>query len=139
MAKTTLNRNGKKVNKDLWGVRFHLQNGKHYMHWQVMSPNGDKYYFNPNEVTIEIEEAYLKVNEGVADKITQGGEKNPCAWIMCEEVRVLEGTSKATSNEIKYNPRKHSHFTLNDGDTSINKQEFTQLITVGNKVFINKK
>jgi hypothetical protein len=138
MAKPTINRNGKRVNSELWKVRFHLANGKHYMHWQVKSPNGEEFYFNPNEVTIEIEEAYLKVDNAKALSITKGGEKQACAWIMCEEVRVLEGISKATKNEIKYNPRKHSHFTLNDGDTSINKQEFTQLITVGNKVFINK-
>jgi len=139
MAKPTINRNGKRVNSDLWKVRFHLANGKHYMHWQVTSPNGKKLYFNPNEVTIVIEEAYLKVDNGKALSITNGGEKQACAWIMCENVRVLEGTSKATKDEIKYNPRKFAHFTLNDGKTSINKQEFTQLITVGNKVFINKK
>ena len=35
-------------------VRFHLQRGKHYMHWQIKAYDGTVKYLDPNKYQIEM-------------------------------------------------------------------------------------
>ena len=48
-------------------VRFHLQRGQHYMHWQIKAYDGTVKYLDPNKYQLElygcklINETYFKL------------------------------------------------------------------------------
>lgn len=138
MSKATLNRNGNKVNIDLWHVRRDLSNGSKKGFWQIKHPDGREVKFNPEEVIVEMTECFLHNGKSTTEKILAGAHKQRCAWIACENVKVFKGSKSDLPDEleIKFNPREKDHFDLNGED--VDGKEFTTLITQGKRIFVKK-
>ena len=115
-------------------VRFNLSRGKNYLKWKVEFPNGKKEYFEPNDVTLYMENCYLHNNEKASTEIFKGQNKKVCAWILCDKITIyhkiqedfLEG-----GELLSYNPRK-SPFWVFRGK-NFDKQNIGNLITI-NKI-----
>ena len=105
-------------------VRFNLGRGNNFMKWKIVYPNGHVEYHRPNDVQLIMKSCQLKNHKGVAQKIFNGGEKVICAWVLCEEIEIVNmATTKYLKlflkfdlmfDRIKYNPRVQPNWVLND-------------------------
>jgi hypothetical protein len=104
-------------------VRFNLGRGANYMKWKVQYPNGVVEYYKPTEVQLMMKGCQLRNHKGVAKKIFDGGNKTVCAWVLCDEIEII---NPATTNylkpflkydlmfdRIKYTPRVKPNWLLN--------------------------
>jgi len=104
-------------------VRFHLGAGKYHRYWQVITPDGDRNYYDPQEVNLVMRNARLHNNCKVARQIHGGRNKTVCAWIKCDDLEVITIMSylfdkspieEVTKKEkLSYNPRKSPHWLEN--------------------------
>lgn len=72
----------------MYRVRFHLAQGPHFMHWQVLSKECGREYYNPADTQIEMFNCHLRNRLSTARKIYDGGNKTVCAWIDCEHIKI---------------------------------------------------
>jgi len=122
----------------MYKLRFNLSRGKNYKKWKIEHHNGDKEYYDPNDVQFILIDAKLKNYEKTAKKIKAGMNKTVCAWIICKEIITLpKNTIHLYGDEIKYNPRIKPYFDLNGNN--VDNSEFSKLITNNNKIFIYEK
>ena len=104
-------------------VRFNLGRGKNFMKWKVQYPNGAVEYYAPSEVQLIMKGCQLRNHKGVAQKIFDGGNKTVCAWVLCNDIEIV---NMSTTNyiktfmqfdtfcdRIKYNPRVQPNWLLN--------------------------
>lgn len=105
----------------MFKVRFHLGPGKHYMRWQVTSPDGTKRYYHPRTTELRMHNCRLTNRLRTAKRIYEGGHKTPCAWIEAAEVVVFHstdmayGTNQCCDGSLHYNPRIAPHWRTNTG------------------------
>ena len=105
-------------------VRFNLGRGANYMKWKVQYPNGVVEYHNPSEVQLILKGCQLRNHKGVAKKIFDGANKTVCAWVLCEDIEIVNLTTTnyikqfmkfdLMFDRIKYNPRVKPNWLLND-------------------------
>jgi len=93
-------------------VRFHLAKGENFMKWQVFDlKNNTKDYYDPETRSIIMRDCLLGNHAETAKKIFNGDNKTVCAWVACEEVRVVDSVpSLGRLTQYKYNPRKNPHW-----------------------------
>jgi hypothetical protein len=97
-------------------VRFNLGRGKNFMKWKVQYPNGVVEYYKPTEIQLLMKGCQLRNHKGVAKKIFDGGEKVVCAWVLCDEITIIDHTFMQCDkicDKIKYNPRVQPNWVLN--------------------------
>lgn len=115
-------------------VRFNLGAGAHFMHWRIENQvTKEVQYFNPNDVSFELTDCFLRNQKATANKINNGANKAVCAWIECNSVAIVEH-SEPQGNKVSYNPRICPNWLCND--TNVDGKTFGTLLTKGNKVFI---
>lgn len=117
-------------------VRFHLANGDNYMKWQVFDlQEGTKDYFDPDSNSIIMRNCKLGNQPKTAQRIYDGENKTVCAWVACDDVRVVDASPiKASMTHYKYNPKKNPHWhtdTLKNADNLT----FKVMITHKRKVY----
>lgn len=117
-------------------VRFHLAKGENFMKWQVFDlKNNTKDYYDPDTRSIIMRDCLLGNHAETAKKIFNGDNKTVCAWVACEEVRIVDSVSPIGSmTNYKYNPRKNPHWhtdTLPNAD----KLKFKTMVTIKRKVY----
>ena len=121
-------------------VRFHLQRGEHYMHWQVRGWDGSVQYFDPNEYQIEMLGCNLVNKIGVAKRVNNEGVKDVCGWVECDNYHVYpsDNVSIEGMESLSYNPIKDIHWRRSgdDGDFDWDNYYFDWLLTNGNRVYI---
>lgn len=121
-------------------VRFHLQRGQNYMHWQIRSTDGLVHYFDPNEYQIEMTGCRLVNKIGVAQRVNNEGVKDVCGWVECDNYHVYlrDNVSTEGMESLSYNPIKDVHWRRDgdDGEFDWDNRCFDWLITSGNKVYI---
>jgi hypothetical protein len=127
-------------------VRFHLAKGEYYRHFQVISPDGRREYYDPEDNFIYMENARLYNNCKVAEKIHGGRNKTVCSWIECDEVDIRGILGSLFSNEpipeadgkieLKYNPRVNPHWLENGKNVDF--KGYPRLFTVGKSVFVGE-
>jgi hypothetical protein len=97
-------------------VRFNLSRGKNYMKWKVEYPDKTVEYHDPAEVQLLMRNCKPKNYRNVAEKIYKGANKEVCAWLLCEELKVK--TSFFHKDEwydrVRYNPREVPHWVYKD-------------------------
>lgn len=89
-------------------VRYHLQEGQHYKHWQFKdTKTKEVWYIHPSEQTITLHNCVLHNNRNVADKIFTGSNKDVCAWVKCKGmVYNFDKEIPSWSTHLIYDPRK---------------------------------
>ena len=95
-------------------VRFHLARGDNYMKWQVFDKQENtKRYFDPNSKSILMTDCELGNHPTTAKRIYEGENKTVCAWVSCNNVRVVDKlplSSTSGMTHYKFNPKKNPHW-----------------------------
>ena len=138
-------------------VRFHLGKGKHYRNWQIVKPNGEREFINPDDFSRQIEMFNCRlVNNSRTAKKSHGGEcnKTVCSWIECSSMKVIGVMSNlfggdcdptddlyeiGNSVELRYNPRKNPFWVHSATLSNVDGHTFRHLFTKGNKVYVKEK
>jgi hypothetical protein len=99
-------------------VRYHLQHGEHYMHWQFKETLSNQVsYHDPKENIIKLYGCVLHNNVNLATKIYLGKNKDVCAWIKCRGMGLeFELTSiPSWCTKLNYNPKVLPYWHTNSG------------------------
>jgi hypothetical protein len=127
-------------------VRFHLLNGKHYKHWQVIIMQGrekiDECYYDPNEYQLEMRGCKLVNQVARAKWVNKKQKKNVSGWVECEEVMLRKDFWPVLPidnlEKLYYNPIKDVHWRResDNGEFVWDDSEYATLITDGRQVHI---
>lgn len=122
----------------MFKIRFNLSRGINFRKWKITTPNKNYFYFDPNEVTIKINNGRVINKCNTANEIFNGANKKVCSWIECENVDVQFSNDNLSnlSSELTYNPRITPNWVQNG--ENIDFKKFPSLITNNNKVYINE-
>lgn len=102
-------------------VRFHLGAGKHYMHWQVRSSNGEVRFYDPETTRLQLWGCVLNRQPSAAKRIYLGvSHKTVCAWISCSDFTAYsidDKTPPATIHlgnrlALRFNPHYNERWLL---------------------------
>lgn len=117
-------------------VRFHLAKGENFMKWQVFDlKNNTKDYYDPDTRSIIMRDCLLGNHAETAKKIFNGDNKTVCAWVACDDVRVVDSVPPIGSmTNYKYNPRKNPHWHT-DTIPNADKLKFKTMVTIKRKVY----
>jgi len=117
-------------------VRFHLAKGDNYMKWQVFDKlHGTKDYYDPDTRSIIMRDCLLGNHATTAKKIFNGDNKTVCAWVACNEVRVVDSVPTiGRLTHYKYNPRKNPHWHT-DRLMNADNLKFNVMVTNKRKVY----
>lgn len=89
-------------------VRYHLQKGPNYMHWQFKDTLTNAVtYHDPKENIIKLFNCVLHNNRNLANKIYLGKNKDVCAWIKCRGMSFEFDLNSFPKNctKLNYNPK----------------------------------
>lgn len=116
-------------------VRFNLSAGKNYKKWKIQFPDQKPEYYSPDEVQLVLGKCTVKNYKKIAQKIFEGADKEVCAWILCEEVKINPpGTIKVDAfTQLKYNPRVTPYWMWED--EVADDWSFNRIVSDGNKLF----
>ena len=123
-------------------VRFHLQRGEHYMHWQIRAWDGSVQYLDPNKYQLELVGCRLINKKNAAKKVYNAGRKDVCGWVECDNyhISLAEDKNYPVDNleRLRYNPIVDPVWRRedNDGDFDWDNYHFDSLVTDGNKVYV---
>ncbi len=117
-------------------VRFHLGRGENYMKWKIQYPNGDVQFVSPTEKQIHLIGCQVKNSKKTAQRIFEGYEKVVCAWILCDEVRIVPNNFYGEHNgtRLTYNPRVAPYWVLNG--TDVDNGNFGFIFNVDYKLYV---
>lgn len=130
-----------KKEQKIFTIRRHLSKGKNFGFWQIRGYISDSKqgaeveYVNPETHSLILENCllYNKVNESL--KIFNGGEKNPCAYIIFEKYSVIEKTDlQGNPINISFNPKKNPNWLIDNQNADFKVIE--TIITNGSKLFL---
>ena len=133
-------------------VRFHLGRGKHYRHWQIIKPNGEREFVAPSdENQIRMWGCRLINRSKTAKRIYDGKcNKTVCSWIECEKLEVngILGTLFSSEKDawleatkgiqLEYNPRKNPFWVHTATNSNVDDEGFKEIFTYEDKVFRRK-
>ena len=129
----------------MYRVRFHLQSGKNYMHWQIRGeddPASEAMYFDPERYCIEMRGCRLINKKNAAQRVHAAGKKDVCGWVECDEYIVhyrkdMEGYLD-NLERLKYNPIVDPHWRResDEGEFYWDNLGFVSLITNGKNVHV---
>jgi|688.fasta_scaffold818980_2 hypothetical protein len=119
-------------------VRYHLQKGPNYMHWQFKNSAGQVFYNNPKDGIIKLYNCILHNNRKLADKIYLGKNKDVCSWVKFKSMEFLSAGSNVPSwaTHIRYNPRVLPYWHNVSGD-NLDGKAFDELYLSEKGVFFD--
>lgn len=129
----------------MYSVRFHLQHGPHYKHWQIRDLK-DKdcapTYINPLKCQLIMLDCTLVCNEKKAKRVFDAGRKDVCGWIQCGHVYVNDldiFDSANTDNlpRLRFNPIVDTCWRLDGYDESFNNKYVDSVITSGGRCYLD--
>jgi len=133
-------------------LRYHLGKGENYMKWQVRGIDTDElYYFTPEDVLLDVDNAVLKNNKKTALKIKDGENKTVCSWIECESIMAYNTDADLMGDELNtltqkhywaeetlsYNPRKLPHW-VDENNNDVDGNHYDNIIIEGRIIKIIK-
>lgn len=123
----------------MFKIRFHLKNGKNFMHWQITNTEtGEKHYINPEDHNLLIHGGELVNSVKTANWIRANNLKQVCAWILCPSF-TLQPKSHVEPflTEVCYNPMRCNHWHYREAEGfNLDGKRFDVIKTVGRKVYI---
>jgi hypothetical protein len=131
----------------MYRVRFHLANGPHFKHWQVLHPDGSKTYHDPATTRITMVECSLHNQPGTAARIfNEEIDKTVCAWVACDHLWLDEATLDAVPESVvaglmceeveavSFNPHVAPHWRDEAGN-NIDGETFDRITTQGKQCY----
>ena len=122
----------------MFKVRFHLQTGKHYKHWQIRDSAGDVQYYNPATSQLILYNCQLVSQQGAAKRVKRRGKKSVCGWIECDGFQVIPSEYEKTVDYLDrlwYNPILDTDWHMTNIVEPVTGMVFEQLMTKGNRVY----
>ena len=129
-------------------IRFHLQNGPHFMHWQVRdNVSGEVVFLPPETHTIHAESCKLRNRPRAATKIFDGANKSVCAWVDAERIHITdlgehgypakrEAVARQLDfDQVRFNPKTAPNWVDNNGE-NVDGAEFRELYFCHRSVFV---
>ena len=89
-------------------------------------------YVDPSVASLRMSGCRLVNRRGTAERIYDGSNKTPCAWVECDEVEVYPPLSQSTGEPVRYNPRVSPNWIFEGRDAD--GMTFALLTTAGNKL-----
>ena len=123
-------------------VRFHLQRGEHYMHWQVRAYDGSVQYLDPNKYCVEMLGCKLINKKNAAKKVHAAGKKDVCGWVECDKyyIHFREDMENYLDSleRLRYNPIVDPRWRREDdeGEFDWDNYHFDSLMTNGKNVHV---
>ena len=121
----------------MYRVRFHLQAGKHYKHWQIRQ--GRKvYYVDPSKNNLEMIRCKLVNKLNKAKKVHKAGVKDVSGWVECEEVVINNEIGVDNLEKLYYNPIRDPMWRRESdcGEFAWDGSEYASLITQDKQVYV---
>jgi hypothetical protein len=121
-------------------VRYHLQRGDHYMHWQFKDTFSQTVsYHDPKESIIKLHSCVLHNNRNLANKIYLGKNKDVCAWIKCRgmSIEITLDSIPSWCTKLHYNPKIVPYWHTHDG-RNIDELAFDLLYLTKDGVFYDQ-
>ena len=112
-------------------LRFHLAKGETFMKWQVITPEGVKYY-DPETTQFRLTGCRLRNRPAAAKKIFEGANKSVCAFVDFETIEVVTGVE--FGEQLRFNPRVSPHWHKNWCLDNLDGMRFDSLVTAGRSV-----
>jgi hypothetical protein len=125
----------------MYRVRFHLQSGKHYKHWQICRMSGRKKievsYLDPWSCQLEMTGCKLVNMVQTAKRVNQEGVRDVAGWVECREVKISENPVDNLEG-VFYNPLIDPHWRRDSdcGEFVWDESEYETLVTQGKRVYI---
>jgi hypothetical protein len=117
-------------------VRFNLGRGDNYLKWKVEYPDGRAAYYHPALTQLVMKGCTLRNYKDIAKKIHAGANKRVCAWVLCEDIEIVEENfSRDETRQVKYNPRVSPHWL--DGGEVADNRVYDKLHTVWTGVYVS--
>lgn len=121
-------------------IRFHLKNGKHFMHWQVRDDETGEVveYIDPETHDLQMSGCKLVNSKATAKWIRDNNLKQVCAWVLCDDYSAERRTGVDLNTDLKrvsFNPMTANHwrdFYGNDVDDC----EYQNMVTHHRHVFV---
>ena len=129
----------------MFSVRFHLQRGEFYRHWQIKDLKDKSIgpeYFDPLKYQLFLTDCELVCNERKAKQVYARGVKDVCGWIKCSNVYVsdpdvLGWTSIDNCPAIKFNPIVKTHWEIEDRPgENWNGRKVNEIVTAGHRCYL---
>jgi hypothetical protein len=127
-------------------VRFHLGDGKNYMHWQLKIKQGGKTvevcYFDPSEYQLEMRGCKLWNRPNKAKQVFEAGVHDVSGWVRCEEVMLRKTFFPKLPvdnlEKLYYNPLRDPHWRRESDSNEFiwDGSEYATLLTNGKQVYI---
>lgn len=121
----------------MYKIRFNLARGKYYRHWQIKKDK-EVLYFNPLNCSLQFYNCILKSYTGTAEKIFEGGNRKPCAWLVCEKFEVTDNNSQPKEKEILFNP-KLAPYWRDSNQKNIDNTEYKKIVSIGSKLYVEQE
>ena len=104
------------------------------MKWKVEDPNKTSKFYDPEEVSIVMNNITLVNRKSTSNKIFAGANKTVCAWIECEEILIINPVDTPGKVEVRYNPRIQPNWVCCGED--VDSHKFSGAFTSGRKVYL---
>ncbi|MEN9520753.1 MAG: hypothetical protein RLZZ381_3341 [Cyanobacteriota bacterium] len=116
-------------------LKFNLARGKNFRKWQVREDQNAR-YFDPEIYSLILYNCYLSNQANTAKKIFAGANRQPVAYILFDDLEVIEANSTFGLHiPIFYNPKKAPYWQSANG-ANIDKSSYNKIGTLNNKVYI---
>lgn len=122
----------------MYKIRFHLQAGQHYKHWQIRDNKGGVQYYHPATSQLIMHNCKLVSQHGAAKRVNESGKKDVCGWIKCDSYEIVPDSNEKPVDyldRIWYNPIVDTDWHMTGIAEPVTGMVFEQLITKGNKVY----
>ena len=113
-----------------------MQRGVNYRKYQIKTPDNDRVkYYSPDDVQLVMVNAKLVNHKGTARRIYEGANKTVCAWVECDDLKVIpKGEVNINQmQKITYNPRTSPYWMMNE--MTVDGRSFNVLYTYGNRIY----
>lgn len=95
-------------------------------------------YVDPEEKNLLMFNCRLKNNRKTAEKILNGEHKTVCAWIICDNISIVDKDVKTFKtlkrNRLKYNPRELPYWNINE--VNVDNMEYDIILSKGRELYI---
>ena len=125
-------------------VRFNLGAGENYMKWKIDIPGEESRYLDPQGVQLRMTGCTLRNSPATAAKIYAGANKSVCAWILCDEISILEAELDSPSItqlknfvQLGYNPRVQPNWLC--GGINVDGESYDKIVSTGKNLFVQLK
>ena len=121
----------------MYKIRFHLQRGRHYRHWQITDKQGNVKYYDPDNYQLIMHNCKLVSQPAASKRVYNSGVKDVCGWIKCEDIEFSKDIEVMGLQRILYNPIIDTEWHAEGVDGAITGSIINKIVSKYDKVYVN--